>query len=388
MKHFKDMFKHILEKGEVRTDRTKTGTIGVFGYQCRFDLTGWKLPMGTAKYVNFDNILAELLWYIEGSTDNEMLKARGCNVWNPWAYSLKISDRPIITQLVLNCFDSSTAKEAVDDLKSIDSADEKAVVAKLNELARKYLSEETLKEHGLAVPGELGPVYGKMWREWPTTTGGVVDQLAAVINTLKTDPTSRRIVISGWNPEFLPVEGASHSSNIENGLQVLPPCHTLFQFHTSYLPLRTVAEQLYNDSKEIDDFVVRGVWAKQAGELVEFMDAAAKRGAVIRKLSCQLYMRSNDAWLGMFYNVTCYSLLTMLLAKEVGMYPGEYIHTVGDLHLYSNHVESARKYLEMPTYQTPTLVIQDNVDFFDHTPESVKLVNYVSGPRMPGIVAV
>ena len=387
MKQLKEAFQHVLQHGERRIDRTGTGTVSYFGHQMRFDLTGWKLPIGTGKQVSFKNILAELLFFIQGNTNNQFLKADGCNIWNDWEYKLMVGDLSKIAELYKSKYkggDMWPLKRLKVECK--DAGLNAPIV--LTEFVKKYFTRTDMQSAGLEWPGELGPVYGSMWRSWPTTDGKFIDQLVNVIAQLKENPFSRRIIVTAWNPEFLPDENGLHKVNIENGKQVLPPCHSFFQFYTSTLSYREIGSQLYNDSKEIDDFVIRGSWAEMAGEKDEFISAAKARGAKIHKLSCQLYMRSNDAWLGMFYNVASYSLLTMMIAKEVGMMPGEYIHTTGDLHIYANHMEQVRKYLELPTYELPTVTFMEGVGLFDHTLTTVKLVNYKHGPIISGAVAV
>lgn len=387
MKQLKEAFQHVLKHGEKRIDRTGTGTYSYFGHQMRFDLSGWKLPIGTGKQVSFKNILSELLFFINGLTNNEAMKKDGCNIWNEWEYTLKPGHLKKVTDLYFKMYpneDKQPALKLVADCKSNHDSARDYLAA----FVKEHFSREMLQSVGLEYPGELGPVYGYMWRSWPTTDGRAIDQLATVIKQLKESPFSRRIVVSAWNPEFLPDENENHNVNIENGKQVLPPCHPFFQFYTSKLSYREIGSQLYTDSKEIEDFVIRGSWAEMAGEQDEFISAAKARGAKVLKLSCQLYMRSNDAWLGMFYNVASYSLLTMMIAKEVGMLPGEYIHTTGDLHIYTNHLEQVRKYLELPTYELPTVVFKDGISLFDHSLDTVKLANYKHGPIIRGDVAV
>lgn len=387
MKQLKEAFQHVLEYGEKRTDRTGTGTYSYFGHQMRFDLSGWKLPIGTGKHVSFKNILAELLFFIGGQTNNTVMKEVGCTIWNEWEYRYDTVAINKICEILKKRGDKS-GKQIFTTLKEALKKNPTNQHDVISFFVDKYLTPEERKDNGWIDAGELGPVYGYMWRSWPTTTGDKIDQLATVIKQLKETPYSRRIVISAWNPEFLPEEGVRHNTNIENGKQVLPPCHPFFQFYVSQVPFRAIGEQLYNDPKEIEDFVIRAAWAEMAGEKEEFLAAAEARGAITKRLSCQLYMRSNDAWLGMFYNVASYSLLTMMLAKEVGMLPGEYIHTTGDLHIYTNHLEQVKKYCELPTYTLPTVEFKKGVSFFDHTMETIKLVNYQHGPVIRGKVAV
>jgi thymidylate synthase len=254
-----ELIQDIITNGTKKSDRTGTGTIGVFGRQLRFDLNKG-FPLLTTKKVHFKSIVHELLWFISGSTNNNDLKKHGVNIWNDWA-------KP---------------------------------------------------------DGSLGPIYGKNWRDF-----GGVDQLKDVIDQIKINPNSRRLIVSAWNPVDIPQMS-------------LPPCHTLFQF-----------------------YVADG------------------------KLSCQLYQRSADVFLGVPFNIASYALLTHMIAQVTGLQVGEFVHTFGDTHLYNNHIEQAKLQLSRIPFNPPTLQLNPNVkSLFDFTYDDIKLVEYQSHPSIKAEVSV
>lgn len=226
-------------------------------------------PLVTIKKVPFRNVVSELIWFLAGDTNVKYLQDHKNPIWNEWALE----------------------------------------------------------------NGDLGPVYGKMWRSWPTTSGDTIDQISDLIHNLKTKPFSRRHIISGWNPEMLPDESISPLDNVRNGKQALPPCHTLFQFHVN----------------------------------------------TKNQLSCQLYQRSMDTFLGAPFNIASYSLLTYMIAKEVGLDVGEFIHTSGDTHLYLNHIDQAKTVLSREPFPLPKLWLNPDIkSIFDYAPEDIKVIDYHS----------
>ena len=264
MKQYHDLLHHILETGTKKEDRTGTGTISVFGYQMRFDLSKG-FPVVTTKKLHLRSIIIELLWFLQGDTNIKFLTDNKCNIWNEWA-------------------------------------DEN---------------------------GNLGPVYGHQWRSWPANDGGTIDQITNLINQIKKNPDSRRLIVSAWN-----VADVDHMA--------LPPCHTLFQF-----------------------YVANG------------------------KLSCQLYQRSADTFLGVPFNIASYALLTMMVAQVCDLEVGDFVHTFGDAHLYSNHIEQANLQLSRELRPLPTIKINPNVkDIFGFTYEDFELLNYDPHPHIKGEVAV
>jgi thymidylate synthase len=264
MKQYHELMQHILDNGTQKGDRTGTGTISVFGYQMRFDLSEG-FPVVTTKKLHLRSIIHELLWFLKGETNIKYLKENGVSIWDEWA-------------------------------------DEN---------------------------GELGPVYGSQWRNWPTPDGKHIDQISQIIDQIKNTPNSRRIMVSAWNVADVPN-------------MALPPCHALFQF-----------------------YVADG------------------------KLSCQLYQRSADVFLGVPFNIASYALLTMMVAQVCDLEPGDFIHTLGDAHLYSNHLEQTELQISREHYPLPKMKINPDVkNIFDFKFEDFELVDYQYHPHIKAPVAV
>ncbi|HEX2154339.1 MAG TPA: thymidylate synthase [Acidimicrobiia bacterium] len=264
MRQYHDLLSRILDEGIEKSDRTGTGTYSVFGHQMRFDL-GEGFPVVTTKKVHLKSVVAELLWFLRGSTNVGWLQERGVTIWDEWA-------------------DAS---------------------------------------------GDLGPIYGYQWRSWPTPDGRHIDQIARVVESIRTDPDSRRHIVSAWNV-----------ADVED--MALPPCHTMFQF-----------------------YVADG------------------------RLSCQLYQRSADVFLGVPFNIASYALLTHMVAQVTGLTVGEFIHTLGDAHLYANHVDQARIQLEREPRPLPTLRLNPErraLDEFDL--DDVVVVGYDPHPAIRAPIAV
>lgn len=265
MKEYLDLMRAVLEEGEVKGDRTGTGTISVFGYQMRYDLSKG-FPLVTTKKLHLRSIIHELLWFINGDTNIKYLQDNGVRIWNDWA-------------------------------------DEN---------------------------GDLGPVYGKQWRRWETRNGQVIDQLSQAVDMIKNNPNSRRIIVSAWNVGEL-------------DQMALMPCHAFFQFH-----------------------VANG------------------------KLSCQLYQRSADVFLGVPFNIASYALLTHMMAQVCNLKPGSFIHTIGDAHLYSNHLEQAALQLSRkPIEQLPILKMNPNItEIDDFRFEDIEVVGYEHHPAISAPIAI
>ena len=264
MKQYLELMRHVKENGNVRTDRTGTGTTSVFGYQSRYDLSEG-FPMVTTKKLHLRSIIHELLWFLKGDSNIAYLKENGVSIWDEWA-------------------------------------DEN---------------------------GELVPVYCVQWRSWPTPYGGHIDQISQILHQIKHSPDSRRILVNAWNVALV-------------DQMALPPCHVLFQF-----------------------YVADG------------------------KLSCQLYQRSADIFLGVPFNIASYALLTMMIAQVCDLEPGEFIHTLGDAHLYSNHMEQVDIQLAREPYTLPTLKINPDVkDLFEFTFDDFEVVDYQCHPHIKAAVAV
>jgi thymidylate synthase len=267
MKAYLDLLGKILRDGEVRADRTGTGTRSIFGHQLRFDLTQG-FPLVTTKKLHWKSIVHELLWFLQGATNTAYLKSHGVGIWDEWA-------------------DAN---------------------------------------------GDLGPIYGKQWRAWQAPDGRVIDQISNVINEIRQNPSSRRLIVSSWNPVDLPA-------------MALAPCHCLFQFH--------VAE------------------------------------GVNRRLSCQLYQRSADVFLGVPFNIASYALLTLMVAHHTGLGAGDFVQSFGDAHLYQNHIEQARLQLTRAPRPLPRLKLNPDVNsIFDFRFEDIVLEAYDPYPAISAPVAV
>lgn len=297
---YRQLVNRVFEFGSTRSDRTGVGTIGDFGTQLEFDLRNG-FPILTSKFVSLKSIAAELRWFLSGSTDNEELRALGCTIWDEWAYP-----EDLLREYRLH--EWARVQKCLELHPNLTETD---LISKLNELpieeGHVYLDKLGAPRTANALlvkKGELGPVYGKQWRSWPTKSGGTVDQIAEVLKNLKERPFSRRHIVTGWNPEFLPDETLDHKTNIANGKQVLPPCHLLFQFYVSE-------------------------------------DSVTKE----RYLDLQLYQRSADIALGVPYNIASYSLMLVLFAHICGYKARRFIHTFGDYHIYTNHVDTLKTQL-------------------------------------------
>ena len=274
MRQYLDLVKHVLDNGELKEDRTGTGTKSVFGYQMRFNLDDG-FPMVTTKKLHLKSIIYELLWFLKGDTNIKYLQENGVKIWDAWA-------------------DSN---------------------------------------------GDLGPVYGFQWRNW---NNDGIDQISNLIHNLKNNPSSRRHLISAWNPSVLPDTSKSFETNVANGKAALPPCHAFFQFH-----------------------VING------------------------KLSCQLYQRSADIFLGVPFNIASYALFTHMIAHVCNLDVGDFVHTFGDAHIYSNHTEQIELQLSREPRKLPTLNIKRKVgSIFDFKFEDFEIINYDPHPHIKGLVSV
>ena len=291
MKQYLELLDKICREGVVRGDRTGTGTKGIFGYQMRFDLSEG-FPLMTTKKLFLKGVIYELLWFLRGDTNIKYLVDNGVHIWDSDAF--RYYNELCIKHGVLPV-DMDTFLSAVGVESPIDG----------------YRF------------GDLNNVYGYQWRSWPAGDGGAIDQIKKVIDTIKTNPNSRRIIVSAWNV-----------ADVDS--MALPPCHTMFQF-----------------------FVAEG------------------------KLSCQLYQRSGDTFLGVPFNIASYALLTMMIAKECGLEPGEFIHTLGDAHLYLNHQEQAKEQLSREPRKLPTMHLNPDVkSIFDYKYEDFTLEGYDPHPAI------
>jgi thymidylate synthase len=308
------LLRDVLKNGVRKEDRTGTGTISTFGYQMRFPLSEG-FPLLTTKRVSFKMIASELFWFMRGDTNIRYLLQNNNNIWNEWAFKRWVESNeysgPDMTDFGLRSQRDETFAEAY----KLEMASFKSRILEDESFAERY--------------GELGDVYGKQWRAWKTARGETIDQLGDVIRTIKSNPDSRRLIVSAWNPEDVPT-------------MALPPCHTMFQF-----------------------YVAEG------------------------KLSCQLYQRSGDIFLGIPFNIASYALLTHLVAHECGLEVGDFVHTLGDAHIYSNHLEQIEAQLSREPKALPILRINpDKRSVFQFELSDLLLEGYDPHPAIKAPVAV
>jgi thymidylate synthase len=290
MQNYLDLLQDVKDNGVGKDDRTGTGTRSLFGRQIRFNLADG-FPLLTTKKVFLRSIIHELLWFVRGDTNIKYLVDNGVGIWNEW---------PFQNYLIKQGLDKSLEKHTCEWTDRLE-----AFIINIQndaDFARKW--------------GELGPVYGKQWRNFSG-----IDQLDWVVNEIKTNPSSRRLIVSAWNP-----------AEIEEMAKAgLPPCHTLFQFYVSH----------------------------------------------DNKLSCQLYQRSADLFLGVPFNIASYALLTMMVAQVCELELGDFVHTFGDVHLYNNHVEQAEQQLSRTPGTLPQIKLNSQVrDLFAFQFEDFELLNY------------
>ncbi|AJC96211.1 thymidylate synthase [Staphylococcus hyicus] len=310
---YHQLCKEVLKVGESKDDRTQTGTISKFGHQLRFDLNKG-FPLLTTKKVSFKLIATELIWFIRGDTNLRYLLQYNNNIWNEWAFEKYVQSNDYTGPDMTNF-----GHRAIQDLDFNQVYQEE--MSKFKTLILN--DDDFMRKHG-----DLGNVYGKQWRDWVGPDGQHIDQLSQLIDNIKSNPDSRRHIISAWNPA-------------EIDTMALPPCHTLFQFY-------------------VQD----------------------------NKLSCQLYQRSADIFLGVPFNIASYSLLTHLIAKECGLDVGEFIHTFGDAHIYSNHIDAVETQLARTSYDPPSLKINTDKSIFDLEYEDLEIINYESHPIIKAPIAV
>lgn len=313
-KEYLALGKKVLETGNIKTDRTGTGTKSIFGHQMRFDLSKG-FPLLTTKRVPFGLIKSELLWFIKGDTNIRYLLEHNNHIWDEWAF-----------ERFVKSVDYSGPDMTNFGRRAVTDADfNKVYQVELKKFCERILTDDAFAK----TYGELGNIYGSQWRHWKTSQGETIDQLKDVIQMIKETPDSRRLIVSAWNPEDVPS-------------MALPPCHSLFQF-----------------------YVADG------------------------KLSCQLYQRSGDIFLGVPFNIASYALLTHLIAHEVGLEVGDFVHTIGDAHLYSNHMDQMKEQLTRSIREFPTIQLnQEKTSIFDFDVADIQIEDYNPHPAIKAPIAV
>lgn len=310
---YQDLVRKVLNEGTKKEDRTGVGTLSIFGHQMRFNLQKG-FPLLTSKRVPFGLIKSELLWFLRGDTNIRYLLENNNHIWDEWAFKNYVEsdayEGPDMTDFGRRALVDETFKVQYDE--------------EMTKFQNEILTNDDFSERF----GHLGDVYGKQWRAWQLRNGDTLDQIKIVIDQIKTNPDSRRHIVSAWNPEDVPS-------------MALPPCHTLFQF-----------------------YVADG------------------------KLSCQLYQRSGDIFLGIPFNIASYALLTHLIARETGLEVGDFVHTIGDAHIYSNHLEQAKLLLERDVRPLPQLVIQSEAKLDQIESNEIKVENYNPHPSIKAPIAV
>jgi len=336
-KQYFELLNHLLKNGVTKKDRTGTGTISVFDYTMRFNMSEG-FPLLTSKKMFTKGVILELIWFLRGDTNIKYLVENGCHIWDGDAYKRYSIIAGVSTQV-----QTLTKEEFINKIKTDD------------EFAKKW--------------GELGPVYGKQWRDWQGFKQGWdsmanteysgefdtkgVDQISNLINDLKNNPDSRRLMVSAWNVGEL-------------DSMVLPPCHYGFQCYTH----------------EMNTYERKMWWCSSLGKNISYAEDLEETelnslNIPKRKLSLKWTQRSVDSLLGLPFNIASYGLLLHLLAKEVNMVPSELIFSGGDVHLYTNHIEQAKEQLTRQTFNLPTLELTntslDNLKY-----EDIKILNYQS----------
>jgi len=360
-KKYQELLQDILDNGVTKSDRTGTGTISVFGRQIRHKMSEG-FPLLTTKKMAWKTMVTELLWFLRGDTNIKFLVDNGCHIWDGDAYKNYVYKQPYLP----------IAGNSVGKLGSY-----KNPILSKEEFINKIKTDDEFAKTW----GELGPIYGKQWRRWDTyeqyrmsdTKGNryygkeqPIDQIQNLINDLKTNPDSRRLMVTAWNP-----------ADLESS--VLPPCHYGFQVYTRELSDVERTKLLVNKSDNKKDF-----YDRNGRLIVEDESVLNDSNIPKRTISLMFNMRSTDVGLGLSFNLSSYGLLLMMIAKQVNMVPDELIYNGGDVHLYLNHIEPIKEQLTREPYELPTVKLSDRDvnDISEYTLHDITLEGYQSHPTI------
>ena len=361
-KKYQDLLQDILDNGVVKTDRTGTGTISVFGRQIRHRMAQG-FPLLTTKKMAWKTMVTELIWFLSGSTNIKYLVMNGCNIWNGDAYKNYTKE----VDVIIDGYKCGDIMGMQDHIEKLFSDSDKLIPLTQEEFINLIKTDDEFAKEW----GELGPIYGAQWRRW----GGLrdisdngepiyLDQIQNLINELKTNPDSRRLMVSAWNVGEL-------------DQMVLPPCHYGFQIYTRKLTgeemwdllKKKVGEEKFKSM--VDDIVPFG------GGLSEELQSL---NIPKRAISLMWNQRSVDTFLGLPFNIASYGLLLMMIADEMNMMPDELIGNLGDVHLYNNHIEQAKEQINREPFNLPTVHIMDGI--FSFGDKDVILENYQFHPTI------
>ena len=330
-KQYQALLQDILDNGVEKKDRTGTGTISVFGRQIRHKMSEG-FPLLTTKKMAWKTMVTELIWFLRGDTSIEYLLKNDCNIWTGDSYK--------------NYCKYTSENSSKWNGWMRDNGDGTLSMFTQEEFINKIKTDDVFAERW----GDLGKIYGYQWRNW----NGEIDQISELIRQLNENPDSRRLLVSAWNPSDLPY-------------QVLPPCHYGFQVYTRELSWEEQVQWVIkNTDVELENLYI--------------VEEIAKSSTPKRAISLMFNMRSVDTFLGLPFNIASYGLLLLMIADEVNMVPDELIGTLGDVHLYSNHIEQAKEQISREPFKLPTVHVRDGIFSFMHG--DVILENYKSHPTI------
>ena len=368
---YQDLLQAILDFGVEKKDRTGTGTKSIFGYTFRHNMS-WGFPLLTTKKMAWKSIVTELLWFLRGDTNIKYLVDNDCHIWDGDAY------KNYSNQVKMEWNDGAINELFADEFIVEDSNDGKNINYRL--LTQKEFIERIKNDNDFASKwGELGPIYGAQWRKWDTSVPvdqvvevsddgefeleyNSIDQIINLINDLKTNPDSRRLIVSAWNV------GKLHE-------MVLPPCHYGFQVYTRELSARERTALGSNGSTTLYDSIKEENYKTVDADDV-MHTVCDDRGVPRRAISLMWNQRSVDTFLGLPFNIASYGLLLEILAKEVNMVPDELIGNLGDTHLYLNHIEQAKEQIDRESFELPKLIIND--EFWNPNDTIISQINHIT----------